>query len=92
VHGSSHEGMVFSGVRALNLPAFMSVKHHVMGWARIVFASVYIALLCLQVCRLFMCLFMQHDSMWMHVLFCWFIHRLHSGEISCLRICFFYLW
>ena len=69
MYGNSHEGVVFSDVRSLNSLAFMSGKHRVVGWARSLLASVCVCvvLLCLQVCRLFMCLFVQHDSRWKHV-------------------------
>jgi len=54
-----------------------------------VLASACTALLCRLVRRLFMCLFVQHDSKWRQLSFSFNGHRLHSGEISCLRICFF---
>lgn len=43
----------------------------------------------LQLHRRYMCLFGQHESMWRHVSFYYFVHKLHSGEICCLRILFF---
>ena len=38
VQGSSHDGMVLSGIRSLCLPEFINVKHLVVGWAYSVFA------------------------------------------------------
>jgi hypothetical protein len=35
-----------------------------------------------------MCLFVQHDSKWRHVSFWRDVHRLHVGDMSCLRICY----
>ena len=61
MHGSNHEGRVFSGIRSLVLRALTSVKDLVVGWASDVYASGCVALLCLLVWRLFMCLSMQHD-------------------------------
>ena len=88
MHGSSHEGMVLSGVRSLMLPTSIRVKQQVVGWASSVFATMHIALLCWFVLRLFMCLLLQCDSRWRHVLFWWDVNRLHVGDMSCLRICF----
>ena len=64
MHGTSHEGMVLSRVQLLVLHALIRVKDRVVGCANSVFASVCIVLLCRYVFRLFMCLFMQHDSRW----------------------------
>ena len=69
MNGSSHEGMVLSGVQPLMLPALIRVKQRVVGWASSVFANVCIALLCQFVLRLFMWLLVQHDSRWRHVSF-----------------------
>jgi len=87
-HGRSHDGMVFSGVRSLIFPAFMSVKHLVVGCAISVLAIAWTALLCLLVRRLFMCLFVQHERRCRQLSFCLSGHKLQSGEISCLRTCF----
>ena len=86
MHGSSHEGMVLSSLRSLILRALIRVKQRVVGWASSVFASACIALLCWFVLRLFMCLLVQHDSRWRHVSFWWDVHRLHVGDMSCLRM------
>lgn len=37
-----------------------------------------------------MCWFVQHDRRWRHVSFSWNGQRLHSGEMFCLRTCFFH--
>jgi hypothetical protein len=60
VHGSSHKGVVLSGVHSLMLLVLIRVKQHVVGWASSVFASACTALACQFVFRLFMCLLMQH--------------------------------
>ena len=90
VHGSSHEGMVLSGVRSLMSPALIRVKQWVVGQASRFFAFVCIALLCRFVLGLFFCFLMQHDSRWRHVPFGWDVHRLHVGYMSCLRTWFFF--
>ena len=36
MHGSSHEGMVLSGVRSLMLLALIRVKQRFVGWTRYV--------------------------------------------------------
>lgn len=64
------------------LPAFMSVKHLVMGWASRVATSMWTTLLCLFVRRLFMCWFIQHDRRCKHVLFSFRGHMLHTVKIS----------
>ena len=48
---------------------------------------VLLALSCVFALRLFMCLFVQHDSRWKHVSFWRDVHRLHVGDMSCLRTC-----
>ena len=90
VHGSSHDGMVLSGVCSLCLPAFINMKHPMVGWANSMFANACINLLYWLFLRLFMCLFVQLDSRWRHVLICWDVHGLHNGDMSCSRACF--LW
>lgn len=47
MHGSNHEGRVFSGIRSLVFPMLISVKDLVVGWASCIFASMCVALLCL---------------------------------------------
>lgn len=59
--GRSHDQIMLSGVLLLNLPAFMSVRHHVLGRASRVLANVCTILLCLLDLRLFICLFVQHE-------------------------------
>lgn len=52
-------------------------------------ANACVTSLCQLVHRSFMCLFLQHESKWRHVSF-WFWHdghRLHKGDMSCLRKC-----
>ena len=44
--------------------------------------------LCQFVRRLFTCLFLQHESKRRHVSFWHDGHRLHKGDMSCLRKCF----
>ena len=39
--------------------------------------------------RLFTCWFAQHNRMCRHILISWSEQRLHTGEIYCLRMCFF---
>ena len=90
MHGSSHEGVVLYGMWSFKLLALIMVKQRVVEWASSVFASVCIALLCQFVLRLFMCLLVQHDSRWMHVSFWWDMHKLHVGDMSCLRM--YQLW
>ena len=53
--------MVFSGVRSLIFPTFMSVKHLMVGCAGSVLANAWIASLRRLVWRLFMYLFVQHE-------------------------------
>lgn len=36
-----------------------------------------------------MCLLVQHDKRWRHILFCFDGHRLQSGKMSCLKAWFF---
>ena len=62
VHGSSQDGMVMSMVQSLCLLTSINVKHLVLGWANNVFAYACVALLCWIILKLFMCLFVQHDS------------------------------
>jgi hypothetical protein len=90
VHGTSHEGMVWSGVWSLVLHVLIRVMHRILGWARSVFACVRVCcLLCRFVLRLFMCSFFQHDSRWRHVSFWRDVHELHVGDMSCLKMCSF---
>ena len=70
---------------------FINVKHLVVGWANNVFANACVVLLCQLVLKLFMCLFVQHDSSWRYVLNYWDVHRLHNGNMSRLRTCFLLL-
>ena len=62
MQGSSQEGMVLFGISSLFSPAFINVKHLDVGWANSGFANTCVALLCWLVFKLFMCLFVQHDS------------------------------
>ena len=87
-HGKSHEGMALSGALSLMCPTLITVKHLFVGWARIVWALACTTLLCRLVQRLFMCLFVQHESKCRHVSFSRSGERLHSGEMSCLKACF----
>lgn len=61
VHGSSHDGLVLSGVRLLVLPAFFIVKHFVVVWANKMFGNACVALLCQSILKLFI---VQHNSRW----------------------------
>ena len=36
-----------------------------------------------------MCLFLQQDIKWMHVSISWDVHRLHKGNMFCLKGFFF---
>ena len=53
------------------------------------FASVCTTLLYQFVLRLFMRLLVQHDNWWTYISFWWDVHRLHVGDMSCLRMCSF---
>ena len=77
---------MLSSVQSLMLPTLIRVEQSVGGWASSVFASACTTLLCQFVLRLFMFLFVQHDSRWRHVSFWWDLHRLHVGDMSCLRM------
>ena len=66
-----------------------NVKHLVVDWARRLLANACTALLYLLVLRLFICSFVKHESRWRHVSFCCRKHKLHSGEMSWFRVCFF---
>ena len=83
---------MWSCVWSLMLPVFIREKKRVVGWASSVFAKACIALICHFVLRLFMFLLVQHDSSWScwrYVSFWWDVHRLHVGDMSCPRMCFF---
>ena len=82
--------MVFPDVCSLKFPAFMSVKHLVVGCASSVLAIARTALLCQLMWRMFMCLFVQHERRCMQFLLCLSGHILQSVGIFCLRMCF--LW
>jgi hypothetical protein len=64
VHGSSHDGVELSGVCSLCLLSFIHVKHPMAGWANCMLGNAYVDLLYQLFLRLFMCLFVQHDSRW----------------------------
>lgn len=51
-------------------------------------ANACVTSLCQFVRRLFTCLFLQHESKRRHVSFWHDGHRLHKGDMSCLRKCF----
>ena len=89
MHGSSHDEVVFSCVRSLGLHVLVRVKHQVVGWASNVFACAFTALLCYFALKLFMCLFVHHDSGRRQVSFWGGVHRLHVGDMSYLRMCIF---
>jgi hypothetical protein len=89
VHRSSHKEVVFSCVRSSSLHALVRVKHQVVGWASNVFACAFTTLLWQFALKLFMCLFVHHDRRWRHVSFWRDVHRLHVGDMSYLRMCFF---
>lgn len=69
----------------------LNVKQCVFGCAMRVLANLRFCLvaLCLLVHKLFICLFVQHESRCMHVLFSLRLQRLHNGEISCFSTWFF---
>jgi hypothetical protein len=85
MHGSDHDGMVLLGVWSFILPVLICVKQFVVGMAFSVLASTCIALLCCLVLRLFMCLFVQHDSKWRDVSICCDVHRLYKGRYVLLK-------
>lgn len=58
----------------------ISAKHLVVKWTRRVLANVFTTLLCRLVRRLFICLFVQHDSRCRQS-FCVSGHRLHRGGV-----------
>lgn len=66
----------------------LSVKHLVVKWARGLLANVFTTLLCRLVQWLFICLFVQHDSRCRQLSLCVSGHRLHRGEMFCLRKAF----
>lgn len=70
MHGRSHEGMVLSGVLLLIFPVINECK-----------TSSCTTLLCRLVCRLFICLFLQHAKRCKHLLFWRHGHRLQSGDV-----------
>ena len=74
-------GMVFVMFVVLMLVVFITVKQWVVGWACCVFDGACIALFCRS--RLFMCLFLQHDSRWRHVPFWWDVHRFTGRSLHC---------
>ena len=81
MHGSTHKGMVLSGVRSLVLHMLVRLKHWVVGWANNVFASVCISLMCRFVLRLFICSFVQHNNKWRHVSFGRDVHRFYVSLV-----------
>lgn len=76
---NSHESIMLLGVLLLSFPAFINVKHLVVGWARSVSTSMCATLLCLLVLKLFICLFVQHESRWRHVSLWRDVQRLLGG-------------
>ena len=74
---------MLSKVWSLMLSVLIRVEQQVVGWASSVFTGTCIVLLRWFVLRLFMCLLVQHDRRWRHVPFCWDVHRLHVGDMSC---------
>lgn len=83
--------MVLSQVWLFILPMSISVKHLVVGISSNLLASRCIVLLCQSVLRLIMCLFVQHDRKWRHLSLCCDVHRLHKGDMSCLRMYYYYV-
>lgn len=83
VQWSSHDDMVMFSALLLIFPAFTSVKHMVVGWARRVSANTCLALLCLLDLWLFMCCFVQHNSKW------WQMSFVGDGIRYILVICLF---
>ena len=57
MHGRIHDGIVLSGVLSLWVPTFINVMQHVFGCTMRVLVSLWVALLCLLIHRLFICLF-----------------------------------
>jgi hypothetical protein len=71
---------------SLMLVVLITVKQQVVVCASNVFYGACIASLCQFVLKLFMCLLVRRDSKWRHVSFWWDMHRLHVGNMYCLRM------
>ena len=71
MQGRSHDATGFSRVWSLVLPAWIRVKHLVVGGAISVAAIVCTTLLRLFVWRLFLCWFLQHYRRWKLIFLEW---------------------
>lgn len=58
MHGRIHDEIMLSGILSLWVPTFINVKQHVFGCTMRVLVSSWVALLCLLIHKLFICLLM----------------------------------